>query len=88
MAMLNKEEWVKEAKKDFSKFKSNKEFSVEDEGRLLSDVTALLGWLNVDNDSEIQSLIEQIIAFGEKQGWDMSGPRIAFDHIKEKHKKS
>ena len=82
---FQEKEWFERIKKEFSQMKVKKTFTVQDEGRLQAELTGLLGWYNLDPDKKMKSLIEEMLIFGEKKGWSMAGPIIAFERLKRKH---
>ena len=79
-------EWVDKIQQDFYNFKKKKVFTAEDEGRLLADLTGLLGWFNLDPNKQLKTLIEEILIFAEKKQWSIAGPKIAFEHMKKRHR--
>lgn len=86
--MLQREkakEWFEKAKKDFEGFRKKLEFTTDDEEQLISDLTNILGWYNINPDPELEQLIEQMIDFGERKQWSMAGSLIEFDHTKKRH---
>ena len=79
-------EWVDKIQKDFRVLKKKEKFTAEDEARLLAELTGLLGWFNMDPSKELKTLIEEMFIFGEKKQWEITGAKIAFEHMKKKHK--
>ncbi|MCK4589993.1 MAG: hypothetical protein KAT77_06115 [Nanoarchaeota archaeon] len=78
-------EWVDKIKKDFFSFKKKKQFDKRDEGKLLAELTGLLGWFNLDPSKQLKTLIEEFFIFAEKKKWEITGQRIAFEHMKKHH---
>lgn len=83
---FQEKEWFERIRKDFEELKQKKTLTPEEEGRLLAELTGLLGWYNLDQDKQIKNLIEEMLLFGEKKKWSMAGPRSTFEHLKRKHK--
>lgn len=83
---LYEKQWVDKIKKDFYRFKKKKTFQKNDQGRLLAELTGLLGWFNLDPSKQLQTLIEEMLIFGQKKQWPITGPKIAFEHMKKKHR--
>ena len=79
-------EWVDKIRKDFYNFRKKKHFVKSDEGKLLAELTGLLGWFNLDPGKELKSLIEEMFIFAEKKNWQVAGQRIAFEHMKKHHR--
>ena len=79
-------EWVEKIQQDFYRFKKKKTFTTRDEGRLLADLTGLLGWFNLDPVKQLKTLIEEMLIFAEKKKWSIADPKIAFEHMKKRHK--
>lgn len=79
------QEWVDKIKKDFYNFRKKKQFVKSDEGKLLAEMTGLLGWFNLDPSKDLKSLIEEMFIFAEKKQWEVAGQRIAFEHMKKHH---
>jgi len=83
---LYEKEWVDKIQKDFYQFQKKHKFSAADQGQLLADLTGLLGWFNMDPTKKLKTLIEEMLIFGEKKDWEIAGPKIAFEHMKKRHK--
>ena len=82
---LYKEEWLNRIKEDFEQFKNKKTFTPADEGKLLADLTGLIGWFKAGPTRPLKTLIEEMLILGEKKKWSLAGPRIAFEHAKKEH---
>ena len=80
---LEEKKDVYRLKKDFSRLKNKKEFTKQDEDKLITDVAGLLGVYAVDKRKETASLIEEMLAFAEEKNWAVQGSRIEFDRIKK-----
>ena len=83
---LFEKEWVEKIQQDFQKFKSKNKFTASDQGQFLADLTGLLGWFNIDPSKKLKIIIEEMLIFGKKKSWEISGPKIAFEHMKKRHK--
>lgn len=83
---LYEKEWVDKIQRDFLEFKKRTAFRPDDEGRLLAELTGLLGWFNLDPNKQLKALIEAMLIFGEKRNWQIAGAKIAFEHMKKHHK--
>ncbi len=66
---------IERSRRDFEVFRKKADFTIDDEWKLLADITDLLGWYRIDKKSQILSLAEKMIAFGEAKNWSMAGPR-------------
>lgn len=77
------EKEVKKAVLDFSKLKKIKKFSVEDEERLIYDMTNLIGTYAIDKSDELEKQIESMIEFAKKQRWAVEGSIIEFNRIRK-----
>jgi len=86
MMKVYEKEWVDKIKKDFYSFKKKHKFTAADEGRLLAELTGLIGWFQLDPGRFLKTLIEEMLIFGEKKNWNTAGAKIAFEHLKKKHK--
>ncbi|MFC1801345.1 hypothetical protein ACFLZB_02685 [Nanoarchaeota archaeon] len=82
---MQEKEWFERSQKDFKEMQAKKSFTTKDEGKLLAELTGLLGWFNLDQERKVKILIEEMLIFGEKKEWSMAGPRTAFEHLKKKH---
>ena len=58
---LEEKKDVYRLKKDFSRLKNKKEFTKQDEDKLITDVAGLLGVYAVDKRKETASLIEEML---------------------------
>ena len=74
---------ISKKKRDFSKLRDKKTFSVNDEEKLISDIVILLGLYAVDKNKEIERLINSMIDFGKSKQWAMQGSMIEFNRIKK-----
>lgn len=83
---LYEKEWVDKIQRDFHQFRSKTASAPSDEGRLLAELTGLLGWFNLDPSKQLKTLIEEMLIFGEKRNWQTAGAKIAFEHMKKQHK--
>ena len=79
-----KEEIVK-LKSDFLKLKSKKKFAVQDEDKLITDVSGLLGLYAIEHEEELRHLISEIISFAESKRWSMAGSRYLFEKLNRKY---
>lgn len=79
-------EWVDKIKKDFNTLKKKYKHTAEDEARLLAELTGLVGWFQLDPAKHLKTLIEEMLIFGEKKNWNIAGAKIAFEHLKKRHK--
>ena len=69
-------------KKDFSKLKKKK-LTKQDEDKLTTAITGLLGLFAIRRRKEVGKLIEEMISFGEKRNLAVQGSRVEFDRIKK-----
>jgi len=84
---LSAKESFEKAKKDFEEFRKKLEFTKDDEEQLLSDLGNLLGWYNINQDPELEKFIKEMISFGEKKQWSMTGLQVELDHTQKRHSK-
>jgi hypothetical protein len=82
-----KQHSIERSKHDFELFKSKPTFTVDDQEKLLWDITDLLGWFRIKPEQQLAHLIEAMISFGEKKQWSMAGARTQFNKLKPTHPK-
>lgn len=70
-------------KSDFSKLKKKKNFTADDEERLVYDIQGLLGIYSLEKSDELASFIEEMIRFGEAHNRSMAGSKYLFGKIKK-----
>ena len=75
------DEGIKNFKTDFLRLKKKKRLIVQDEDKLIINITALLGLYRLGYDEELRRLISEMISFGEKNLWAMQGSRYLFDKL-------
>lgn len=76
---------IQKLKSDFSKLRKKKHFTVQDEDRLIEDVTGLLGLYSMVYEEDLRHLISEMLEFGQSKRWALEGEIFTFEKLNKKY---
>ncbi|MBW2979712.1 hypothetical protein DRZ77_02985 [Candidatus Woesearchaeota archaeon] len=80
-------EFIRNAEQFLNELKKKKRLTIVHEDKLIHALVGLLGILQrIKKHRQLERLIDEMISFGELNGFSVEGPKIFFQKLKERQR--